>query len=78
MAFFLHPDIHMAFSQQRRSVLYGTSFGGSSRKKTVGQPIHASDDTLFSVHLYRKYIYDFILSLSRSLPFRAFETGQMV
>ena len=47
-------------------------------RKPLGQPIHASDDTLFSVHLYRKYIYDFILSLSRSLPFRAFETGQMV
>ena len=73
-----HPDMHMAFSQQRHVVLYGTSFGSSSRKKTVGQPIHASDDTLFSVHPYRGHIYDFILSLSRPLPFRAFETGQMV
>ena len=73
-----HPDMHMAFPQQRRVVLYGTSFVGGSQRKTVGQPIHASDDTLFSVHPYRGHMYDFILSLSRPLPFRAFETGQMV
>ena len=77
MAVSRHPDIHLALSQQRRVILYGASFVGRSQGETVGQPIHASDDTLFSVHPDCGHVYDFIFSLSRPLSFRTFEAGQV-
>ena len=75
VAFPCYPDIHMDFSQQRRVVLYGTSFVSDSQGATGGRPIYAGHDTLISVYPCRGHIYDFVLSLSWPLSFRTSETG---
>ena len=77
VAFPCYPDIHMDFSQQRRVVLYDTSFVSDSQGANGGRPIYAGHDTLLAVYPHRGRIYDFIFSLSRPLSFRTFAAGQM-
>ena len=72
-----HPDMHMAFSQQRPTILLGAAFVGHSQRAGVAQPLYAGHDSRFSVCPCRRRIYDIVLSFSWPLPRHTLETGQM-